>query len=236
MIAFTMARGGYLGGLNSEERSMIASLVRDVIYLLGADVNQELDRREQLADNPDPLAEIELELEALADSIYGEDDAAAADAPDPYLLTPMDSALHRLLPDMSEDPQQAAQLRNLTEDSIVAAKVEHLTTIYDQLVAENTESPEEFDRVFVRNEDAPAWMAGLNDIRLVLAARLEVDDDSSSQQVYNTAAKFTGFRTADVKDLPEIETAEDMMAVLYAMITWWQDSLVTAVRNKELRR
>lgn len=232
MIAFQITRGGYRGGVNSEERAVIASLVWDVIYLLGSDVNQELYRREQLAENTDPLAEIEMELSALADSIYDEDDAADADFPDPYLLTPMDSALHRLLPDMSEDPQQAAQLRNLTEDGVVAAKVENLTTIYRQL----TEEPEASDRVFVTNEDAPAWMAGLNDIRLVLAARLEVDDDSSSQQVYHTAAKFTGFRTADAADLPEIETPEDMMAVLYTMITWWQDSLVTAVRNKDLRR
>lgn len=45
MMAFRMVRGGYQARANVEERTMLASLARDVVLLLGSDVEHEAERR-----------------------------------------------------------------------------------------------------------------------------------------------------------------------------------------------
>ena len=55
MMAFEIIRGGYRARAHKEERSMLASLVRDVVVLLGSDVEHEAERRAQQFDPNDPL-------------------------------------------------------------------------------------------------------------------------------------------------------------------------------------
>lgn len=223
MMAFRMVRGGYQARANVEERTMLASLARDVVLLLGSDVEHEAERRAQEFDPDDPLAALEADVADIAETI------AAENEPIPDL--PIDQAIDRLLPDMSEDPEEAATLRDLTENSIAAAKIENLVTFYQDLEA----VPDGEDAIILANEQTPAWMAALNDIRLVLAARLDINDDATATTVFERAGMFTGTRSRETENLPEIESPDDMLAVLYTMTTWWQDSLVTAVRNKALR-
>lgn len=203
---------------------MLSSLARDVVVLLGSDVEHEAERRAQAYDLDDPLAEFEADIADIAESIAAENE--------PQVNQPFDQALDRLLPDMSEDPDEAASLRDLTENSIAAAKIENLVTFYQDL----EDVPDEQDEITLSSEQASAWLAALNDIRLVLAARLEIDDDESANDVYRQAGMFTASGSRDADNLPENQTSDDVLAVLYSMTTWWQDSLISAVRRKGLRR
>lgn len=224
MMAFRMVRGGFQARANHEERAMLSSLARDVVVLLGSDVEHEAERRAQAYDLDDPLAEFEADIADIAESIAAENE--------PQVNQPFDQALDRLLPDMSEDPDEAASLRDLTENSIAAAKIENLVTFYQDL----EDVPDEQDEITLSSEQASAWLAALNDIRLVLAARLEIDDDESANDVYRQAGMFTASGSRDADNLPENQTSDDVLAVLYSMTTWWQDSLISAVRRKGLRR
>lgn len=275
MMAFRMTRGGYLANASYDERQMMSGLARDVIFILGSDINREIERREELEAADDPLAALEAEFAgwdesrwedgrwdddgwddgANDSSVHGDSvtDASASSFgmrggksadPDPDTIRdpdaspyddrhmPLDDALEKLLPDMSEDPEAANELRKLTEESVAGAKIENLVTLYEGLAA----VPDESDRIEITNDQAGAWMSAMNDIRLVLSARLEINDDDAANAVYERAGLFTSSYSRHDGDLPEIETPHDMMAVLYAMITWWQESLVGAVRNKSLRR
>ena len=164
----------------------------------------------------------------------GEWDASRADnlpfgaAPDEAMsLIPMDEAIARLLPDMSEDPDLARSLRAMTQDSLALEKAENLATFFDSLDNGN-------DVVWVDNEHATGWLAGANDIRIVLSSRLGIVDDASSAAVYARASYLTGEEAA--KEGREIENEDDLLAVLYAMLTWWQESLLIAVGIKARRR
>lgn len=236
MMAFRISRGGYTASASIDERNMMSSLARDVIYILGSDVERELERREEL-EHDDVFAALEAEMSGIEDYVESLDaddheEPHDPDEPDFDQHMPFDDALERLLPDMSEDPQDAKELRKLTEESVAGAKIDNLTKFYNGLVS----IPEGVEDVVVLNEDAPAWMSAMNDIRMVLAARLEISDDDRANEVFERAGLFTGTTMRKDSDLPEIETPEDMMAVLYAMTSWWQESLVGAVRNKTARR
>lgn len=234
MRAFVSVRGGYESQLDDDERNMIRGLASDVVLILGSDVDRELDRRKRIAE--DPFAAFEDQFMAIEQMVEQEgalDDPFGADhSPDtlPHDL-PFDDALERLLPDMSEDPELAKELRAITEESIAAAKIDHLVSMYETL----TSIPDGIVDVTITNDAAPAWLAAMNDIRMVLSMRLEITDDADAERVYERAGIFTGLNSRDGSGLPPIETQEDMMAVLYAMVTWWQESLISAVRRKSLR-
>ncbi|MFC5281130.1 DUF2017 family protein [Arcanobacterium canis] len=245
MMAFRPTRGGYEARATDDERAMLASLASDLVFMMGSDMNREVERREEVAGrngstDADFFDALELELAGVEEAAH----AAVADEPQMNFDDdlPSDYAMEVLFPDMSENPQEAQTLRELTEDSIAGGKIENLTTFFMQLNA--IETPANAgdsamsigDRVWVSNEDASAWLASLNDIRLVLAARLEIDSDEKATEIFERAGLFTTHSNRMADDIPEVSTPEDMMAVLYAMSTWWQESLVASVRAKEARR
>ena len=232
-------RGGYGAQADPTERRLVRGLAADVVTMLGLSVTDILGEREARkqaafdddAPPPDPLAQYESELADLADlelRLAEESlDRPEPDADDDLARIPMDDAIARLLPDMSEDPELAHELRAMTQDALALAKAENLATFYASLEGDN-------DVVWVANDDAPAWLAASNDIRLVLAARLDIVDDSSSEAVYKRASYLTGEEAAHAGR--EVETQDDLLAVLYAMLTWWQESLLHAVGIKARRR
>ncbi|USR78868.1 DUF2017 family protein [Arcanobacterium pinnipediorum] len=227
MRAFLAVRGGYEAQLDDEERAMIRGLASDVVIILGSHVDRELERRERIAD--DPFAAFEDQFDAIEKRIADDESETHPDfMPD----LPVDDALERLLPDMSEDPELAAELRAITEESVAATKIDHLVSMYETL----SSIPDGIVEVTITNEAAPAWLAAMNDIRMVLSMRLKISDDDDAARIYERAGIFTGTSSRDGSNLPPIETEEDMLAVLYAMVTWWQESLISAVRHKALRR
>jgi len=86
---------------------------------------------------------------------------------------PEDPALRRLLPDAYDDPAGAAEFRRLTDDELRRAKTSALTRLADDVDASDGDL--ELDA-----EGADIWVQALNDVRLVLGVRLDVDDDAGT--------------------------------------------------------
>ncbi len=107
-------------------------------------------------------------------------DAAPSDDPLAALVgigtateAPEDPALARLLPDAyRDDTDRAAEFRRYTELSLREAKQQRA------LVARRTlDDP---DRGALTDDELDAWMRSLNDVRLVVGARLGVTDDAEA--------------------------------------------------------
>ena len=236
MLPFRPARGGYRASVDATERQLFAGLARDVATLLGYNLDEEMHDEgsragdltggtshltggtnhvtggtsaQHVEESSDVLASYEREL---------------ADLESTRCYVParnMDTALARLLPDMSEEPALADELRSLTESAVCHAKICNLLVFYTSLASE---------KVWVSNEDAGAWLAGANDIRIVLGSRRNITTAAESQAVTSRALSIME------SERPQIDTTDDMIGVLYVIIAWWQDSLITAIQNKELRR
>ncbi len=119
---------------------------------------------------------------------------------------PADPALARLLPDFhASDAEFAAGMRMLHEPDLIALKDASAVKMLDSL-------PRGGGTVHLDADDAQAWVATLNDVRLALGIRLEITDDD-----YEPAAD------AD---------PEGMEMAIFAAYRWLsavQDSLVTAL-------
>ncbi len=250
IMAFEMIRNGYVANASQEERQVLAGLARDLIFILGSDLEIELERREKIVeklDNVDDFTDLDAVAEEELFSLWEQELAELAvvdhlDTPsaeeaggvglwEPDMPYPVDDALTRLLPDMSEDPQLATELRDLTAESITQAKIANLVQFYLTLHPDSDN-----DLVTVKNEEVAGYLASLTDIRLVLAARLGVYDSEIGESVYERATLFISHSPLDADNLPELDSPEDIMTVLYAMLSWWQESLLTAVRRKTLRK
>jgi hypothetical protein len=96
------------------------------------------------------------QLEMLLDS----DDAAG------------DPVLARLLPDGNRnDPEAAAEYRELTESSLRSGKADDLAMVRASL-------PEGGGDVLLDADQAGAWLRSTNDLRLALGTRLEISEDT----------------------------------------------------------
>jgi Domain of unknown function (DUF2017) len=91
----------------------------------------------------------------------------------PPSAAPEDPALRRLLPDAYDDPDGAAEFRRLTDDKLRRGKASSLTRLADDV--ESSDGTVDLD-----DDGADAWVQALNDVRLVLGVRLEVDDDAGT--------------------------------------------------------
>jgi Domain of unknown function (DUF2017) len=84
---------------------------------------------------------------------------------------PDDRVLARLLPDFTtEDPELAAGLRSLHEPALIEAKNAAAATVLETLPADG-------GKVELTPEQADAWLAALNDVRLALGTALDVSED-----------------------------------------------------------
>jgi len=106
------------------------------------------------AADPDPLA-----------ALVGMTDESTTPTPPPD-----DPALLRLLPDAYDDPEGAAEFRRLTDDELRRGKAMALTRLADDI-------DEGRETVELDDAGADGWVQALNDIRLVLGVRLDIDED-----------------------------------------------------------
>ena len=115
---------------------------------------------------------------------------------------PDDRVLARLLPDFStDDGELSAGMRSLHEPELIEAKDAAAALVLDTL-------PEAGGRVELMPEQADAWLAALNDVRLALGTALDVSEE-----------------------MPEDLPADDPRAAhlgVYHWLTFVQDSLVMA--------
>jgi Domain of unknown function (DUF2017) len=84
---------------------------------------------------------------------------------------PQDRVLARLLPDFTtEDADLAAGLRQLHEPALIEAKDAAASAVLATLPADG-------GKIELTPEQADAWLAALNDVRLALGTALDVSED-----------------------------------------------------------
>ena len=188
MARFRRRGGAVEMRASATEARGLARLVEDLLRMLDAD---EQARR-------------------VDDGQEGEEDPLAAlvgmsSAP---VSRPTDPALARLFPDAyAGDEDRAAEYRRYTESDLRRGKREA-----GQRVGEVMERLADDGKVRLAEEEADALMTCLNDLRLVLGTRLDIDEDWPAQ-----AARLR-------RDDPR----RDAFAV-YETLTALQDALVTAL-------
>jgi hypothetical protein len=187
-----------------KERGGVVSLALDpveaaVIRGAFADLMSLLDDR---AGSGGPTAAVEL-APGLVDP-FTEADATPATPPD-------DPALARLLPDAyNDDPEAAAEFRRFTERDLVAGKLANIKALLGTLEEAGLDAPAgEPRRVRLDSAALDAWLWALNDLRLALGSRLEIEDGYEEQ--------IAGLPLDDPR-LPHF--------ALYEWLTGLQDALV----------
>ena len=185
-------RGGIFATFEPGEAHMLANLSGQVVELLR-------DRNGVSESEPDPLF-------------------AQVGMTGP-LMPPDDPVLRRLLPDAyRDDPDDAAEFRRYTEQSLSAAKVSNAELMIGSLVdgglsfeESDLESTKQIE-VELDAETVQAWLRSLTDIRLSLAVRLGIETD---------------------EDLMLVGASEDeaiaAMAEIYDWLGYVQESLVTSL-------
>ncbi|NDK30789.1 DUF2017 family protein [Nesterenkonia haasae] len=196
--AFRATTRGYRADMESHERRLLSHLCADVITMLEA-------RGEALNDAAtepqDSFAHFRRELAGLGADLDAGDEIPGVEPPE-------DAALALLLPDASTDPVEAAQFRRLSEASLRETKIADLRAARMAL---------ESEPVTLTEEQAPVFGRALNDVRLTLAARLNIDDEAAAERVHDMAGRG------------KAATTDEFMAELYTFTTWLQETLFSAM-------
>jgi hypothetical protein len=144
-------------------------------------------------------------------------------------VSPTDPALARLLPDAygEEEPGAAAEFRRFTERSLREGKVAAARTIVATLERSG-------DKVTLSAGEAQAWLGGLNDIRLALGSRLELDNDpeGTEARIMLLGERATAFDpgATDAANEDAIAAASELATFqIYDLLTYLQETLVHAV-------
>lgn len=124
---------------------------------------------------------------------------------------PRDPAVLRLLPDASSDEQRSQEFRRYTERSLREDKVGALRR--SAMIVEH-------EPVLLEGAAVQDFSRALNDVRLVLATRLEIDSEDDARRVEKIASR------ASVRKIDDPQT---YMAVVYGFVSWLQNSLVEAM-------
>lgn len=99
---------------------------------------------------------------------------------------PEDPVLLRLLPDAyRDDPEDAAEFRRFTEQSLTSAKVHNAESLIGTLIDGGYSfgaDPDVTDAIEVElgPEAVQSWLRALTDIRIALAVRLGITDDDDA--------------------------------------------------------
>jgi hypothetical protein len=88
---------------------------------------------------------------------------------------PEDPVLRRLLPNAYADAESSAEFRKYTESSLRSVKQTHLLYLREQLVFP---VDHELPKADIAVTDPTQWLIAINDLRLALAVRLDIKQDS----------------------------------------------------------
>jgi hypothetical protein len=147
----------------------------------------------------------------------GQDPLAALIGLDMDVAEPSDRAVKRLLPNvMKDDGAASLEFRQLTERSLRETKIGALRAAALDL---------DKDEIVLTPEGARHWSMALNDVRLVLAERLDIQDEEDAEHVHL------------MQDWSQAEDVESYLALVYNFATWLQESLVQAMlQSMDARR
>ena len=222
MRAFRRVSEGFACGLDGWERELLARLALEVRALLQADVPAREDAGAPAAASPlartDPgrPGESERDREVLAALDF------EVDPPANHVHTgrsTSDPVVGILLPEASEDPVTAMEVSGLTRARLRDDKVDRLARLVAELRAPS--GPE--GTVLVTLGQEADWLGAINDVRLVLAQRLGIESAQDAGRVHDIASQ----------EAPDSETPHEQWyrgtALVYGMVTWWQESLVSVL-------
>jgi hypothetical protein len=113
--------------------------------------------------------------------------------------TPDDPSLRRLFPPAYDDEADESAFRELTSDSLLDGRREALDLL--ALTA---------DREQLSADEADAWLRALNDLRLVLGTRLDVQEDTFASE-------------------PDLNDPRGHALAIYGYLSWLQEQLVAAL-------
>ena len=221
MRAFRRVSQGLACGLDDWERELLARLALEFRAILQSDEPTDEDAGGSTVlplprSDPGRPGESERDREVLAALDFDLDQSSnhvhtGRPASDPVVGV--------LLPEASEDPVTAMEVSSLTRARLRSGKVDRLARMAAELRAPS--GPE--GTVLVAPGQESDWLGASNDIRLVLAQRLGIESAQDAERVH--AAAF--------QEAPEEETSREQWyrgtALVYDMVTWWQESLVSAL-------
>lgn len=108
---------------------------------------------------------------------------------------PRDPALARLLPDAYRDDAEASsEYRRLTESALVSRKIAAARTLRDDLGTGVVQLDE---------DSAQVWLRAINDLRLIIASRLGIeqdDDEGEGDEVMQDVYRWLGGVQASLLD------------------------------------
>jgi hypothetical protein len=99
---------------------------------------------------------------------------------------PLDPAVARLLPDAYRgDESAASEHRHLTERGLIDRKVANAQAVVSSLEASSLDG----DNITLTDAQVQSWLRTLTDLRLTIAARLEIQQDGDEGRI-ETGADF----------------------------------------------
>ena len=232
---FRWTRRGYTAQLEKSEVRLLRGLVKDVMTLLEGrrqDVRPDAGAGAAPGGPPAPEAPVAVVPPARTPQDEGSDagpvagldeaDAAFWDLVSglhlsqdrvPHRATPADPAVARLLPEAmpQADAAERGAHRALTEDALSEGKLADARLALELLRSTRVEVP---------HHQAPGFGRALNDVRLVLAARLGVETAEDAARVHA------------VDDWRSAEDVESTMALLYNFTTWLLETLMTEMLSE----
>jgi hypothetical protein len=193
--------------LDGEEKAILAQVTQETADLIRADLglDRESSTLQRAADSEDPLRRLEAEF-------------AGRDAREPS-----DSAVQRLFPAASQDPELAAEYRRLGQQDLADAKLGDLRRVMAILDATGNGHSE----VVIDDEDAMAMLRALNDVRIVLADRLGLQRDGDLDTV--RMLQQIGERVEGAALTDDDHVGSDIVIAVYELLSWLQESLLRAL-------
>ena len=176
----------------------LASAERKLLRELFSDVITVLEERAQIHELPEDL-----------DPLYALTGMRPESA---NLPEPADAAVKRLLPDASDDKDVADKFRRLTELDLITEKISLLRR--SQLLLET-------EKLVLSVSEAQGFARALNDVRLVLAERLNIQSEADSERI------------AQLVDAAKVATSEEYLGLVYNLVSWVQDTLMQALMSAE---
>lgn len=221
-LAFKSTLRGYSAYLEKPERQILRSLFSDVLTLLGgvspADSQLDDDKpkffdrfrpQDDTAHLPDAPATETGESDSPTDAAFW--DLVGSLAEDEIQVDLNDPAVKRLLPDARSGDDAvdgSAQFRQLAQDDIRQDKIADLQRAYALL-----QTPS----LMLKQREAEAFGRALNQVRLVLSSRLEIDHEDDAERVHK------------IDSVDQATDVERYMALLYNFVSWLQETLMQAL-------
>lgn len=194
--------------LDGEEKAILTQVAQETADLIRADlgIDPERDVLRRAAESEDPLRRLEAEF-------------AGRDAREPS-----DSAVKRLFPAASEDPELAAEYRRLGQQDLADGKLADLRTVMRVLDATGGGHSE----IVVDEAGAMSMLRALNDVRIVLADRLGLERDGDFDTV--RMLQQIGERVEGAERSGDEEhVSSDIVIAVYELLSWLQESLLRAL-------